>query len=335
LVLALSSALPGRTALAEPPLRDPVAAEALFESGRKLVDAGHFAEACPKFADSQKLDPSPATLLNLANCTEKIGRTATAWATYREAASAAAAAGRQDYVASADRHADALVPRLSHLVISVSRAVAGLVLQRDGAPVEQAEWGVSMPIDSGPHVLLASAPGYQPWTTRVDIARDGLEVTVSVPQLEAVARPDVRPPSAALTAEPGSVPSIAAIVSPASNQSPKGSTQRVVGVVVGGLGLVGVGVAAGFAVFAKNKYNQSLGDCLSANVCGSEGLSLRSDARTAGDIATWTLALGAVALAGGVSLWIVSPRVEAPKPSSRVSLALAPTAGGAALRGTW
>jgi len=192
-----------------------------------------------------------------------------------------------------------------------------------------------MPIDSGPHVLLASAPGYQPWTTRVDIAQDGLEVAVNVPQLETVARPDARPPSAALVTESRSGASIAPIISPASNPSSKGSTQRVVGVVVGGLGLVGVGVAAGFAVFAKNKYNQSLGDCLSANVCGSEGLSLRNDARTAGDVATWTLALGAVALAGGASLWIVSPRVEAPKPSGHISLALGPTAGGAALRGTW
>ena len=55
---------------------DRVAAEALFDEGRNLVAAGKIAEACPKFADSQRLDPSPSTLLNLASCWEKLGRTA-------------------------------------------------------------------------------------------------------------------------------------------------------------------------------------------------------------------------------------------------------------------
>ena len=64
-----------------PTSTDKVAAEALFEEGRRLVAAGSFVDACPKFADSQRLDPSPGTLLNLASCYEKLGRSATAWAT--------------------------------------------------------------------------------------------------------------------------------------------------------------------------------------------------------------------------------------------------------------
>src|SRR6188508_1232334 len=70
------------------------AAEALFIEGRRLVAEGKTAEGCAKFAESQALDPGVGTLLNLARCYERIGRTASAWTTYREAASRAQAAGQ-------------------------------------------------------------------------------------------------------------------------------------------------------------------------------------------------------------------------------------------------
>src|SRR5271169_4663698 len=113
-----------------------VTAEALFEDARKLMVDGKYTEACPKFADSQRLDPSTATLLNLASCWEKSGHTASAWATYREAASEASASGRKDYLETAQRRADGLAPKLSHLTLNVSLPVADLRLQRDGVVVE-------------------------------------------------------------------------------------------------------------------------------------------------------------------------------------------------------
>src|SRR5258708_15065155 len=122
------------------PAGDKIAAEALFEDGRTLAGAGKFAEACPKFADSQRLDPSPSTLLNLANCWEKLGRSATAWATYKEAESTASAVKRQDYMATAQRHAEALAPRLSRLTIHVQQPIASMRLLRDGVLVGSAQW---------------------------------------------------------------------------------------------------------------------------------------------------------------------------------------------------
>ena len=36
---------------------EKAAAQVLFEQGRALVERGAFADACPKFAESQRLDP--------------------------------------------------------------------------------------------------------------------------------------------------------------------------------------------------------------------------------------------------------------------------------------
>src|SRR5438132_715593 len=111
------------------------AAEALFNDGRRLVGEGKFAEACPKFAESQRLDPAPGTLLNLGGCYEKNGQTASAWATFKLAASIAKQRGRADFESVAREHIAKLEPRLSTLTITVTARPDGLAVKRDGADV--------------------------------------------------------------------------------------------------------------------------------------------------------------------------------------------------------
>src|SRR5262245_19473944 len=87
---APASALAALIALAPWPARaqprDPLAGEALFQEGRRLRKAGELAAACEKLAVSQRLDPAAGTLANLAGCEEELGRIASAWQHWREAA---------------------------------------------------------------------------------------------------------------------------------------------------------------------------------------------------------------------------------------------------------
>jgi hypothetical protein len=77
------------------------AAESLFQEGKRLMDAGRYDEACPKFEASHKAEPSVGAMLNLARCHELAGKTASAWVEYKEAAKLAQQTGQADRVLGA------------------------------------------------------------------------------------------------------------------------------------------------------------------------------------------------------------------------------------------
>jgi hypothetical protein len=338
LVAGITVSLAAGEARAQAPSNTNVAAEALFEEARSMVAAGKFADACPKFAESQRLGPSVSTLLNLANCWERAGHTATAWATYREAASAANASGRKDYLATAQRRADGLAPKLARLIITVAQPAPGQQVKRDGVAVESAEWNVGIPVDTGSHTVEASAAGRKSWSITVDVAQDGAQSTVGIPPLEEAPpgeAPAVPPPTTATDNAPAAAATATTPTPPASApvaQSSTGSGQRIGGLVIGGVGIVGLAVGGVFALGAKSKYNDSLDNCETSNkdLCNGTGLSQRDDARSAGNLATVFVGVGAAALVTGGVLFFAAPRS-----SSSATLQVLPTLGGVVARGAW
>jgi len=334
-IAALGSALAWSAPVRAQGASQKAAAEALFEEGRKLVAEGKVAEACPKFADSEQLDASSSTLLNLASCYEKLGRTASAWATYREAASLANANGRTEHLAVAQKRADALTPKLSRVTVAVSAPAEGLEVKRDGTPVTRAEWGLPIPMDPGAHTYEASAPGRKTWTGSVQVANEGGSATLTIPALEVLPASQIAAAPAAET--PAATESGAPAPRPGSDaQAEPPRTQRVIAIVVGSVGVVALGVGTVFALGAKSKYNDSLDECRVTNkdLCTSDGVSKREDARSAGNIATAGFLVGAGALVGAGILWFTAPSTE-----RGMALQVAPSVGtqgaGAMLRGRW
>src|SRR6185503_18935180 len=193
------------------------AAETLFVDARKLLAAGKYQEACKALAESQRLDPGVGTLLNLGRCYEKLGRTASAWSTYREAAAAARAANQNAREKNARLAADALEPKLPKLTIVVTGTETNprLEVRRDGAVVPSSMWGMAVAIDPGDHLFEASAPGYKPWRSRV-VAEAGKAVTVSVPALE----PDANAARAAVPAAKSIADGSASVAKPREHEPP-------------------------------------------------------------------------------------------------------------------
>jgi serine/threonine-protein kinase len=313
---SLLQATPARAQTAS----DKAAAEALFREGRRLFDAGSYPAACAKLAESERLDPAPGTLLNLAGCYEKNGQTASAWATFKEAVSASHQKGRADWEELARTRAAALEPALSRLTISVAASsLDGLQVHRDGAAVGQAEWGTPIPVDPGPHVIDATAPGRTAFHQSVDVGGGGTNVTVSIPELAVDS-------GGGRGGEGGG--------SDASAPSP-GSTQRIIGLTVAGAGVVGIGIGAVFGIVAMNKENSALGsDCTADKYCNQQGLQLGQDAHSAATASTIAFAAGAVAVAGGLTLYFLAPKNPA---APAVGLRASGLPGGASLGlvGAW
>jgi hypothetical protein len=267
------------------------AAEALFTEGRSLAQAGKCDEAIPKFQASQKLDPGVGTLLNLAECYEQVGKTASAWAEYREVISLARLAGSKDREELAMQKAKAIEPKLSRLAIKVSGDASGMSITRDGEALEAAELGVAIPVDPGNHVIEASAPGKQKFSQTVEVGKDADSKVVEIPAL-------------ADGGEAG--PGPGGGDQPASSSS-DGSTQRTIGLVMGGAGIVGVGVGAFFGLSASSKWSDAKDKCSDYPYgCGSDGVSLADDAKSAGTISTIGFIAGGVLLAGGAALYFTA-----------------------------
>lgn len=162
-------------------------AEVLFREGRDLMQKGKYAEACSAFEQSQKLEPAPTTLLNLAGCREKVGQLATAWGLFLEAErktrSATDATTKQLYEVAKSKAAK-LEPRISKLTIAVAPGSEGVEVKRGEDRVESAMWGRALPIDGGTYTITASAPGKKPWSAQITIANEKDAKTVDVPVLE-------------------------------------------------------------------------------------------------------------------------------------------------------
>lgn len=289
---------PPAGAAAEPPAAPASTKEqvlTLYNQGKELLDAGKTAEACQAFEAAKRLDFTAINLiLRLGDCYERLGRTASAYSQFQQAASVAAAA-KDARQSTAEERVAAVEPLLARLAVSLAPARAGaagapsVVVRRNGEIVAGEKLdGKPAPVDPGRYTFEASATGKKTWTATRDIT-PGASVIVEVPELSAVvvAAPRV------------------AIPIPESTTS----ARRTIGIALGGVGLVGLGVGAAFGVKALANFADSKADghCDAESFCDDEGFELRHAARDAATISTVTLALGATAAVAGAILWLTAP----------------------------
>jgi len=312
--------------------RDPVTAEALFRQGREAMKRGDFNEASVKLGESQRLDPAVGTLLNLAECEEKTGHVASAWQHYQEAVDQLSSTDPRHAVAS--RGVNRLEKRVPRVTIQIAKGTpADVTVVRDGVRLGSASLGTALPVDPGSHEIIVSAPNYSEKRFAFHVDENEtktVEVTVGDPaHSEATPKPsghesDVAQPAARQPTR--------------DERSSGSSTQSTLGYVVGGLGLIGVGAGAYFALDAKSKDDQALDYCSGTSCSDQRGVDLTNESRDAARFSAIAFVAGGAAVATGLVLVLTAPS-DGDEPGAAASMELHPEVGqnlfGVRIGGAW
>lgn len=274
---------------------DKALAESLFQEGRKLIERKQYEQACAKFAASEAQDPSPGTLLNLGKCHEALGKTATAWATYKEAEALARNLSRAEQEKVAADRAAGLEPKLSRLRLDPPKTtIKDLVVERSGTALSPDTFGIDAPVDPGTYAIKASAPGYEPWSTSVTVEGNADKKVVAIPDL---------------TPTPSSMPA-AHVEAPAAADtgvsSEGGNSRQIIGWTLTGLGgvlLIGGGVM-GIMTLSQASNAESDPALCPGKQCTPAGREEIDSANTKGMLANIGIGAGIVAAGAGIVLLV-------------------------------
>jgi hypothetical protein len=309
--LSLLSALCPDDALAQSSAQDTAVARSLFRDARKLMESGRYTEACPKLEESQRLDPGVGTQFNLADCLEHTGRTASAWALFLDVASATRAAGQNDREAVARDRAEKLEKKLSRLSLRVEETDPALEIRRDGAVLGRPSWGTEVPVDPGTRIIEARAPGKQTWFTRIAVPPTATVTVVTIPKLEDAPQGETPAPTGANAPVGATAAAPSGAETPSTSGGSSGAGQRVVGLGLGGVGVVGLAVGTFFLLRYEAKNSDAENVCPTSTEC-EPGDQIEHDklVQEAKDSAPWVyvgFGVGGAALAAAAIVYLTAP----------------------------
>jgi tetratricopeptide (TPR) repeat protein len=286
-------------------------ADALFKQGKKLMAEKRYADACPQFEQSMKLDPGIGTQLNIARCYEEWGRIGHALLAYQAAEKMAKDANdkRVPQIHELVENLDSQVPRLTIRLPKDSKP-EGVKVTLDGAAVESI--GTALVIDPGPHTIEYTVDDGPKKSKIVPVERGGdSEVTLDVPK-DRVAKGGKGGKGGKGEGEnkgDGEKKGNGAGKAEETAAAP-GRNMRIGGLVLGGAGVIAIGVSSIMTLSARGQYNDALNMyCMGMkDMCDPMGLELTHDARSTANTATIVFLVGTAAVGGGVALYLLAPK---------------------------
>ncbi len=203
---------------------------------------------------------------------------------------------------------------------SAGNDVSPVRVTMDGQPLTDQLGGTPMPVDPGGHRFVFEAD-FLPSTEKTMVLREGEKNRHEQIVLGGVAVASASSQEA----------------SPTKAASTDGSSQRTIGLVLGGAGVAGVVVGSIFGLVASSAWSSSQSECASPTNCPSHAKAVtdHDSATSAGTISTIGFLAGGALLGTGAVLFFTAPSKH--ESSSAAHLEIAPRigseSGGLMLRG--
>ena len=277
---------------------DRAAARQHLSQAEALKKKGQLAEACKHLAEVERLDPKLPTLMDLAECSEKVGNLVDAQAQWALARDRAKHDEKPQSRAHAEERLAAVQKRVAHLTLQLAaNAPAGAQVLRDDVALEPASLTGALPMNPGDHVIVVKAPGHDDAKYPVKLANGDNQTLAIAVGPEAAVPTSAPPPVAAPLPAPAAVPAPTSteVAAPTKPEAPPAtgwwSGPRTAGAILGAAGIVGIGLGSALCVVGNRDADKQGSTVDNRTLLG--GISLAS-----GGVLLLT---GAVLFAGGSS----------------------------------
>jgi hypothetical protein len=155
-------------------------ARAAFQRGIELEQAKNWTGALKMFREVGQVRMTPQVRYHIALCEEKLGKLVAALGGYELALADAESVGdgvsfKQEVEASITD----LRARIPKVVIDRGKGAEAAAIELDGVALGESSVGVEVPLDPGPHSLMATAPGYADYSETLEVAEEETR-TVSI-----------------------------------------------------------------------------------------------------------------------------------------------------------
>jgi hypothetical protein len=167
-----------------------IKARALFQRALELEQAGNYSAAVQAFREVGQVRMTPQVRYHIALCEERLGRLVAALGGYELALSEADSVN-PDFKSEVESNVTRLRESIPRIVIQRGSGADAAVIELDGVKLGDNSVGIELPLDPGPHSVVARAPGYKPLEKTVTVAENSREVAVL--DLEALP-PEALPP---------------------------------------------------------------------------------------------------------------------------------------------